>query len=238
MENLDNSRKYQLSAMTCLYLALKLHTRSYRKHLRVLAELSRGQFIERDILALECIVLETLDYRMHPPTPMTFVRYFLQYYEHHSRINPTLILEENRHDEDEESTADSNVVWQVVHEIARYGTELAVLDISCYCVESSQLAYACILAAMDILTEDALPESRRQEFREALKPLIQLRPKLLVENLAQLLSPELLVLEHDTSHPIAMAWDRHWLRNCADTSLPKDIVRRHPCSVESPVSVL
>jgi Cyclin, N-terminal domain len=230
--NNNNSRNYQLSAMTCLYLTLKLHTRHYKRHLTILTELSRGQFVTHDILAMENIVLATLDWRVHPVTPMTFVQYYIQYYQYQYHYPPPPQhdfiedLDETRTDREEEPSAPPVLVpvvavWQVVHEIARYCTELAVLDCQHSAASTtSQLAYACILAAMDLLTEEAMSLSERAAFVKLMIPTFVPAPPSarLQQSLARLISPELLVAEHHGSHPIAMAWGLAWFRHSSNSS--------------------
>jgi hypothetical protein len=234
--NHNNSRNYQLSAMTCLYLTLKLHTRHYKRHLVILTELSRGQFIMHDVLAMENVVLAMLDWRVHPVTPMTFVQYFIQYYQYQQQPhqqqqrqlqhNSIEDVDESRTDREELSSSSSSspgavvtvTVWQVVQEIARYCTELAVLDCHHYnsaATSASQLAYACLLAAMDLLSEEALPVADQENFvQTVLAKFVPIPPSTrLQQGLSRLISPELLVAEHHGSHPIAMAWSRSWFRH-------------------------
>jgi Cyclin, N-terminal domain len=274
----STSRNYQLSAMTCLYLTLKLHTRHYKRHLRILAELSRGQFIVEDILEMESIVLETLDWRVHPPTPMTFVQYFLLYHQQqYCCINTDETLFECRTDMEELSSSSSSSSlpsstcspWSVVLEIARYCTECAVLECHhppSWSASPSQLAYACTLAAMEVLTEDALSTTEREAFGHHMtafvSPLEQSLAARLSHHLVKLISvPELLLLvsEHQQQqsdpslvHPIAVAWQLAWLRCChtnnnrnksASRPLPLTPIRQessdnHCCTAASPVSVL
>ena len=90
-----DKRHFQLSAMTCLFLATKLyepstyevnvrqpHGPAIRKRnvLRIsaLVELSRGCFDARAFLEMEQRVLFRLSWRMAPPTSVQFVQYYVE----------------------------------------------------------------------------------------------------------------------------------------------------------------
>ena len=82
-----DSEFYQLAAMTCIYLAVKLHIdngsdaeashrRSFKLH--AFCELSRGLFAKEHVIHMEQTVLRALKWQVaNVPTPMTFVNYFL-----------------------------------------------------------------------------------------------------------------------------------------------------------------
>ena len=61
-----------------------------------------------------------------------------------------------------------DLVLHVLHELARYLTELSVcLGSVCTVHSPSQVAYAAILVSMDLLTHSALPPSVRHAFNQA-----------------------------------------------------------------------
>lgn len=78
-----DKRLFQLLAMTCVYLSIKLH------HFRVLLipgssstmesilNLSRGFFSLDEMKSMEYSILHLLNWHVHPPIPQDFVRIFL-----------------------------------------------------------------------------------------------------------------------------------------------------------------
>jgi len=174
------SRTYQLAAMTSLYVAAKLHadrsernqddvTTTKKKLLRITSfvQLSRDQFSSRDIAAMEQHLLEVLGWRVNPPTPILFVGHLL-------RIVPAFAkpgsggstVGSGGSNTDPTSQQHRALVIHVLHELARYLTELSTcLPPSTTATSSSEMAYASILLALDLLSPDtALPASVRAEY--------------------------------------------------------------------------
>jgi hypothetical protein len=211
-----DSRTFQLTAMTSLYLAMKLNSdngdnESSCRKLRLISfvELSRGQFCADDICEMETTILKELRWQVHPTTPMTCVSYLL-------RLMPpaTSIPWPARKSYD--------LVLHVLHELARYLTELSVcLGSTCSAHTPSQIAYASIMVSMDLLTYPALPLQVRRYFNEAVVSLSSrsggtiLTPHdeiilYLQEKLRQSFWPEMLMDDRESSetgHPISMARD-------------------------------
>jgi hypothetical protein len=67
---------FQLVCMTSLYTAVKIHETEAIDPAFV-ASLSRGAFDPRDIEDMEAVLLEALEWRLHPPTATSFVREYL-----------------------------------------------------------------------------------------------------------------------------------------------------------------
>lgn len=166
-ESAVDSATYQLAAMSCVYLAVKLHVDTgseedyaRRKHFRVqtLCQLSRGMFTVRDVSEMELTILRTLGWRVAgAPTPMTFVNYFLQLlpeYHRDPRVDMPMACR-RQHD----------LVVHVLRELSRYLTEL-IVSIGRDCVQylPSQVAFASIQVSMELLTCAALPVSVRDRF--------------------------------------------------------------------------
>ena len=213
-----DSRTFQLTAMTSLYLAMKLNSDngsddcsspSRRLRLFSFVELSRGQFCAEDISEMEKTILKELRWKVHPPTPMTFISYLLRLMPPHS----TMPIE---------SRKTYDLVLHVLHELARYLTELSVcLGSACSVHSPSQVAYAAILVSMDLLTFSALPDYIRDAFNEAVVSLSSqsggtiLTPhdepiRFLQDRLRQSFWPEMLMEDcegADMGHPISMARD-------------------------------
>lgn len=73
---LEDRNIYQLAAMTALYTAIKIHERQALSP-KVVSQLSRGIYTEDHIKGMEATILAALDWRMNPPTTISFVRQFL-----------------------------------------------------------------------------------------------------------------------------------------------------------------
>jgi hypothetical protein len=242
-----DSRTFQLTAMTSLYLAIKMysdnsdeHLSPYRKlRLTSFVELSRGQFSATDITEMESSILRELRWKVHPPTPMTVVSYLL-------RLMPgrALVPRSCRESYD--------LVLHVLHELARYLTELSVClgDVSTN-HSPSQIAYAAILVSMDLLTNSALPRSVRVRLNEAVVSASSLSGgtiltphdepiRFLQDQLRRSFWPEMLMDDCESAemgHPISMARD-FGLLNLASISSPQSRYFESPKDWEgSPVCV-
>ena len=212
-----DGRYFQLTAMTCLYLAMKGYSDngeealSLARKLRLVSfvELSRGQFCAEDVIEMETMILRDLKWKVNPPTPMVAVSYLLRLMPTHGQIPLT---SRKRYD----------LVLHVLHELARYLTELSVCLGSVSSEHSaSEVAYAAILVSMDLLTFSAMPEEVRHSFNEAVVNTSKvaggtvLSPggktiRILQVELRNSFWPEILLDdcgEADTGHPISMARD-------------------------------
>lgn len=116
----------------------------------------------------------------------------------------------------------SKLVLHVLHELARYLTELSVCHGRiCAAHSSSQIAYASILLSMELLTPVALPQHIRDTFNDAVSSTSLLaggtalscqddRIRYLKEALRESFWPEMLVDDceyAEVGHPISMAKD-------------------------------
>lgn len=220
-----DSRTFQLAAMTSLFVAFKVHSgsrggsddkwsggeavtpfvlptlRRRKLNLTSFIELSRGQFCATDILDMEKLVLSTLEWKVHPPTPMTIVSLLL-------KLLPRPSIRPNSYD----------LVLHVLQELSRYLTELSVCLATTAYSSASHVAYASILVGMDMLTYPALPLSVRDEFNENVVRLSNesvggtiLTPhdepiRQLQEMMNQAFWPELLLEDvNEKEHPLLMA---------------------------------
>jgi hypothetical protein len=76
-EVINSRRTYQLAAMTSLYLAMKVYDTSYVK-LESLLKLGRGLFRAEDVIQMEQRMLSKLQWNVHPPTAMCFLRHYMR----------------------------------------------------------------------------------------------------------------------------------------------------------------
>ena len=71
---IHESLGFQLVGMTSLYLAIKIFRHEGRgASVYNFVKLSRGAYIEEDFTQMEQSILETLHWRMHPPTSLAFL---------------------------------------------------------------------------------------------------------------------------------------------------------------------
>lgn len=215
LETID-SRTFQLTAMTSLYLSIKLSDNSEGRYpssrklrLNSFVDLSRGQFCADEITEMERAILDKLQWEVYPPTPMTAVSHLLH----------LMPLQENSPHTCKKSY---NLVLHVLHELARYLTELSICHARiCAVHTSSQIAYASILLSMELLTPVALPLHVRDNFNNAVCSASLLSGGTTlsfqdeqINNLKEVLResfwPEMLIDGNDFAeigHPIVMAKD-------------------------------
>lgn len=133
-----NHKTYQLLAMTALYMAIKIYE-PRKVGINSFISLSRGRFTSNHIVAMENVILETLSWNVHPPTPTTFLSHlFLLYPNADPRLG----------------------------DISRFLAELSVIDYSFVARLPSTIAMACILNAME---EVQVPSHITLEFLESVK---------------------------------------------------------------------
>mmetsp|Transcript_12607 Transcript_12607/g.25222 ORF Transcript_12607/g.25222 Transcript_12607/m.25222 type:complete len:375 (-) Transcript_12607:54-1178(-) len=70
------STKFKLIALTSLFLAVKLIDPSKTIFAETMAALSNGSFRKENIFEMELDILQTLQWLIHPPTPVTAMYYF------------------------------------------------------------------------------------------------------------------------------------------------------------------
>jgi Cyclin, N-terminal domain len=162
--------EYQLAAMTCLYLAMKMNGdhrcclyhghndcdqhcqhRSFTLRLSAFVELSRGQFDENDVCETERNVLRVLRWKVHPVIATDVGIMLLQRLWNRTGIATT--------------------VYHVIEELFSYISELTIIHMgssSTFEWRPYATASASILLAMEFVTEQALPSHVRSTFRSLL----------------------------------------------------------------------
>lgn len=140
-------RTFKLAATTCLYLAVKMNELPNIKPdmLSVLSDLSRGEFHTDHIIEMESILLESLAWLIHPPTPSCFVGHILRLLENDLQL--------------ETFTRNSSNIIKSLSALASFFTELALSDYYFTTEHSSIIAIAAIANAMEILNyEEVTPD--------------------------------------------------------------------------------
>jgi len=123
---LGDRKEYQLVAMTCLYVAIKLHE-PLEMETSLLADLSRGCYTEMEFANMEQKILMALLWRVNGPTMLGFVQQYL------------LFLPESVH----------SAVVVAVWDYARYQTEMAISDYTFVKMKPSIAGMAALLNAME-----------------------------------------------------------------------------------------
>ena len=136
-----NRRIFQLAAMTALYLAIKLYEPG-KLRMASLIDLSRGYFVADHVSTMEESMLQSLKWRVHPPTPFSFVRDLM-------RLVSGDLNSRTRHD---------------VHELARFLTELSVCDYWFVTRKPSAMAMAAIINSLELQGPEKVDPRYKIEF--------------------------------------------------------------------------
>jgi len=122
-----NKKIFQLAAMTCLFIAIKLFEPG-RLSMLSMIELSRGYFTVEQMAAMEMSILKALSWHVHPPTAYCFAKHILYVLPYAS------VTMDVRYD---------------ILEHARFLTELSVIDYYFVIHRPSAVALAALLNAME-----------------------------------------------------------------------------------------
>jgi len=139
---LESKSKYQLANMTCLYMAMKLHE-TVTMDISALVELGKGMYSPDDFQNMEREILSAFQWKMNEPTPLAFVRCYLQLYEQMLLLQSSVSVNKN----DKNNASPSSKIKQIMSH-AKYQTEIAVAEISLFGYRPSELALAAITNSM------------------------------------------------------------------------------------------
>jgi hypothetical protein len=131
---------FKLAAMTTLYMATKIFG-AHRVTISSLAELSRGEFEMSHISEMEGIILQTLGWRLNPPTAQCFVDSFYNYLP-----------------------SGQGLLSVTIYQRAIFFVELSLYDYAFVTKERTLLALASILNAMEGIDEAAVSTQQQQNF--------------------------------------------------------------------------
>lgn len=115
-----DEKLFQLVAITCIYLAIKLHSPK-KVTLQCIAAMGQGLIHPDHIVSMELSIMKSLNWHLHPPTPMAFIE----------NLFP-LISGNNE-----------------AFEFSRFLSELSVFAYPFVCVKPSSIAVAASLFAID-----------------------------------------------------------------------------------------
>jgi Cyclin, N-terminal domain/Cyclin, C-terminal domain len=148
---------FKLASMTTLYLATKVFN-GKQISIGTLAELSRGEFDVAHIAEMERSILETLDFRLSPPTIQAFIGLFIQ----------LIPASDDVSDDDKFTTA------REIYQRAIFFAELCAYDYSLILHDRSLVAVAAILNAIeggDGMEDPIMAEDMRVNFLESVNRL-------------------------------------------------------------------
>lgn len=126
--------EYALTAMTCLSLAIKLFEYKHilvpgsQSTMETILKLCQGTFSMQQVEAKEYDILNSLHWKVHPPTSQLFLHYFVM----ESRLGESPSCNE-------------------VRDLALYFIEISVLDYSFISYKASEIAIAALLNAIDTI---------------------------------------------------------------------------------------
>jgi hypothetical protein len=123
---LGDRKEYQLVAMTCLYVAIKLHE-PLEMETSLLADLSRGCYTEMEFANMEQRILLALLWRVNGPTALGFVQQYLLFFP--ESVHSAVVL----------------AIW----DYARYQTEMAISDHTFVVMKPSITGMAALMNAME-----------------------------------------------------------------------------------------
>lgn len=142
---------FQLASMTTLYTAIKINEPEAVDPATV-SELSKGSFSAQDVEVMELHILNALEWRVNPPTSMSFVRSFLD-------MIPSYALPEP--------------LRTTANDIAQFQTELAASTFDFIAVKRSTVAYCSLVNAFESMDMD---EKVRNYIASMLAQVISLDP--------------------------------------------------------------
>jgi hypothetical protein len=125
-------RTYKLAATTALLLAIKVHQPKKVSLHKVVKDLSRGQFDQDDVVRMELMMLPSLSWRLHPPTPANYVLRLIE-------LNPF------------SSSCIQEFDTESIKALAIFYVELSVYDHFFVTQRQSTVAIAAIMNAMESL---------------------------------------------------------------------------------------
>mmetsp|Transcript_631 Transcript_631/g.1164 ORF Transcript_631/g.1164 Transcript_631/m.1164 type:complete len:377 (-) Transcript_631:122-1252(-) len=122
---------FKLAATTTLNLSVKLLHPCKLGELGILSDLSRGEFDMHDVACMERHILQLLQWKLHPPTPIAFSTLLLDYIFSHQSLNLSAT------DVDD------------LYDISSFFTELALCDYYFVGVAPSSIALASVVNALE-----------------------------------------------------------------------------------------
>ncbi|KAL7511897.1 hypothetical protein ACHAXN_009110 [Cyclotella atomus] len=141
---LQYKKEYQLAAMTCLYIAIKLFE-PLAMDTGLLSSISQGCYSESDISDMEKEILTSLGWRMNGPTSHDFLSHILE-------VLPS------------SATASCESIIRTISDFSRFQVELAVSDYDLAIQKPSIVALAAILNSAEGVDSTLFRSQCRRQF--------------------------------------------------------------------------
>jgi Cyclin, N-terminal domain len=132
LHTLQDRSVYQLAAMASLYTAVKIHEPEAMDP-KLVSNLSRGTYSPKDIEEMELIILQALQWRLNPPTTLSYIREFFH-------LIPPEALD--------------TATQSIVYELAQFQSELATSSSQFVGITSAEKAYCCFISSLQSLEFD------------------------------------------------------------------------------------
>ncbi|KAL3795631.1 hypothetical protein HJC23_002038 [Cyclotella cryptica] len=153
---LKYKKDYQLAAMTCLYIAIKLFE-PLAMDTGLLSSISQGCYTESDISEMEQEILTSLGWRMNGPTPQDFLSHIID-------LLPSSVY-----------TYDESIPV-TLSDFSRFQIELAVSDYDLSLHKPSVLALASILNSAAGVDDRMFPTQSRLEYLQFISTELRMNP--------------------------------------------------------------
>lgn len=145
-----NKKVYQLVAMSSMYLTVKIQEPIAFDPETVSNKLSRGTYTAIQIENMESVLLETLTWKINPPTVKAFV------YQYMILIKPVLELAHDDDDDTAQNKAANTIIcdsyiYDTFYDLVQRQIKLSVLDYNFISVKASEIAVCAILNACEVL---------------------------------------------------------------------------------------
>jgi hypothetical protein len=134
---------FKLAAMTSLYIATKT-LNGKQISINTLAELSRGEFSSSHIAEMELIMLDSLKWKLSPPSVQAFIRQIL------------LLMPTRRN-------------FEVIHDRAMFLAELSVFDYAFVPHDRHLIALGCVLVSCSAVLDETLADFVKTNLFEVLR---------------------------------------------------------------------
>ena len=210
---LMNRKKYQLAAMTCLYIAAKLFEPAVLG-IKAISILSQGCYTEEDISQMELNILEGLGWKLHSPTSYDFVHYIIRILSLHF--------------------PDKAPTFRILSDFAEFMLELAISEYNLAIKRPSTIAVSAILNALECVDTDHFNVCERIEYIAFVQNIVHDKvqdPRMITQTKAALLQ---------AFHRLSgkeMGLFATKLKNSLDSS-QKDIQEKADCNIrKSPVCI-
>jgi hypothetical protein len=153
-----SKKKYQLAAMTCLYVAVKLFE-PMAMDTALLSEISHGCYDEDDIEMMEQDILQALGWKMNGPTAHDVLSHLIM-----------LLPKETSFCDNYDSVASA------LFDFSRFQSEIAVSDYELALEKPSVVAFAAILNSAEGISEKLFSAKSRFQYLQLVTNLTDMNP--------------------------------------------------------------